>query len=42
MVIDKQFDVDNEYKIAFAVWDGGIGETAGGHAVTEWGMLKVE
>ncbi len=41
-VIDKQFEVGNEYKIAFAVWDGGRGETAGQHAVTEWGMLKVE
>lgn len=41
-VIDKQFDVDDEYKIAFAVWDGGKGETAGGHAVTEWGMMRIE
>lgn len=41
-MIDKQFAAGDEYKIAFAVWDGGQGETAGNHAVTDWGMLKVE
>jgi len=41
-MMDKQFTVGNEYKIGFAIWDGGQGETAGNHAVTEWGKLKVE
>lgn len=41
-VIDKQFETNTEYKIAFAVWDGGKGETAGRHAVTGWGVLKIE
>jgi DMSO reductase family type II enzyme heme b subunit len=41
-MMDKQFTIGNEYKIAFAIWDGGQGETAGDHAVTEWGKLKVE
>lgn len=40
--IDKQFEVNGEYKIAFAVWDGGKEETAGRHAVTDWGMLKIQ
>lgn len=41
-VIDKQFEVNDEYKVAFAVWNGEKGETAGEHAVTDWGMLKIE
>jgi DMSO reductase family type II enzyme heme b subunit len=41
-MMDRQFSVGNEYKIGFAIWDGGQGETAGNHAVTEWGKLKVE
>ncbi len=41
-MIDKQFTPGNEYKIGFAVWDGGRGETAGKHAVTDWGMLRLE
>lgn len=40
--IDKQFETGKEYKIAFAVWDGDKGETAGKHAVTDWGILKIE
>ncbi|KFM19712.1 Nitrous-oxide reductase protein [Marine Group I thaumarchaeote SCGC AAA799-P11] len=39
---DKQFAVGNEYKIGFAIWDGGQGETAGEHAVTDWGVLKID
>ena len=41
-MIDKQFTPGNEYKIGFAVWDGGRGETAGKHAVTDWGILRLE
>ncbi len=41
-MMDKQFSVGSEYKIGFALWDGGKGETAGNHAVTEWGKLKVD
>ncbi|NIQ20236.1 MAG: hypothetical protein GTN95_08625 [Gammaproteobacteria bacterium] len=41
-MIDKQFTPGSEYKIGFAVWDGGRGETAGKHAVTDWGVLRLE
>ncbi|MFB5620635.1 MAG: ethylbenzene dehydrogenase-related protein, partial [Nitrosopumilus sp.] len=41
-MMDKQFTVGNEYKIGFAIWDGGQGETAGNHAVTDWGVLKID
>ncbi len=41
-MMDKQFSVESEYKIGFALWDGGQGETAGDHAVTEWGVLKID
>ncbi|MCV0400125.1 MAG: ethylbenzene dehydrogenase-related protein [Nitrosarchaeum sp.] len=41
-MMDKQFTVGEEYKIGFAIWDGGQGETAGNHAVTDWGVLKID
>ncbi len=41
-MMDKQFTVGNEFKIGFAIWDGGQGETAGNHAVTDWGILKID
>jgi cytochrome c oxidase subunit 2 len=41
-VIDKQFESGKDYKISFAVWDGGQGETAGNHRVTDWGLLIIE
>lgn len=41
-MMDKQFTVGEKYKIGFAIWDGGQGETAGNHAVTDWGVLKID
>ncbi len=41
-MIDKQFESNKDYKISFAVWDGGQGEIAGKHKVTDWGLLKIE